>query len=100
MLVPGKVAGPSRCLRREKSDTIAGVSAAAPCICQWSKTPSRGGRSYRTSSNRERGGSELIKDIDACKRMRNAPLLFFHDHVLLPLLATARADTHKRASEP
>jgi hypothetical protein len=32
--------------------------------------------------------------------MRDAPLLFFLDYVLLPLLATARADTHKRASEP
>ena len=65
MLAPGKVAGPSSCLRRAKSETIPGVSATTPCVCQWSIIPSRGGRSYRISSSRERGGSELVKGTDA-----------------------------------
>src|SRR5260370_16517524 len=54
MLAPDSVVGPSNCLRRARSEYMPAVVAVTPYVCQCKKTPSRGGRSYKTSSSRRR----------------------------------------------
>src|SRR4249920_1014860 len=54
MLAPDNVVEPSNCLRRARSEDMPVVVAVTPYVCQCKNTPSRGGRSYKTSSSRRR----------------------------------------------
>src|SRR6266566_8510364 len=74
MLAPDSVVGPSNCLRRARSECMPAVVAVTPWVCQCKKTPSRGGRSYKTSSRSRRFRDGVGNKVRA--RIESVPPLY------------------------